>query len=182
MITIEIDDRAVRAALAGLAQRMQDMRPVMADIGEYLVESTRRRFAAGRAPDGTPWAPNSPVTLRRYLARFGGSFRRRGKGLTKAGAARAAAKRPLIGETRRLSGEIAYRAEPRAVSVGSSLVYAATQQFGARRGQFGRTRRGAPIPWGDIPPRPFLGLSGGDRGRIIDIVADAVGRAATRAP
>jgi phage gpG-like protein len=171
MIQVEIDDRELRAALGELLRRVQDPTPALRDIGEYLVASTRRRFAAGRAPDGTPWAPNSPVTVMQYLARFDSSFRRRGGGLTKAGAARAAAKRPLIGETRRLSSEIAYRLIPGGVAVGSSLEYAAVQQFGARRGEFGRTRRGAPIPWGDIPARPFLGVSRVDRVAILDILA-----------
>jgi phage gpG-like protein len=61
---------------------------------------------------------------------------------------------------------------PGGVEVGSSLEYAAVQQFGARQGQLGRTRRGAPIPWGDIPPRPFLGLSAADRQEILGILAE----------
>ncbi|GAB4481864.1 MAG: phage virion morphogenesis protein [Burkholderiaceae bacterium] len=180
MIRIDIDDRAVLRVLSDLLRRVSDPAPALRDIGEYLVASTRRRFGAGLAPDGTPWAPNSPVTIMRHLGKYGGSFRRRGGGLTKKGAARAAAKRPLIGETRRLSSEIAYRLIPRGVEVGSSLVYSAVQQLGARRGQFGRTRRGAPIPWGDIPARPFLGISTQDRDRIIAIIADAILRAGRR--
>lgn len=175
MIRIEIDDQAVRAALGELLRRVQDPAPALRDIGELLVASTQRRFATGRAPDGTPWMPNSPVTVLRYLSRFGGSFRR-GGGLTKRGQARAAAKKPLIGETRRLSSEIAYRLIPRGVEVGSSLAYAATQQFGARKGQFGRTRRGAPIPWGDIPARRYLPIREG--GQLDDaarsLILDAI--------
>lgn len=174
MIRIEIDDRAVLGALSELLRRVSDPQPALADIGEYLVASTRRRFGEGRAPDGTPWAPNSPVTVMRYLSRFSGARSKRG-GLTKKGAAMAGAKRPLIGETRRLSSEIAYQLIPGGVEVGSSLEYAATQQLGARRGEFGRTRRGAPIPWGDIPPRPFLGISAADRTAILDILAGYLG-------
>lgn len=175
MIRIEIDDRAVIGALSELVRRVADPRPALADIGEYLVASTRRRFGEGRSPDGTPWAPNSPVTIMRYLSRFGGTRRRRGGGLTKKGASMAAAKKPLIGETRRLSSEVAYQLIPSGVEVGSSLVYAAVQQLGARKGEFGRTRRGAPIPWGDIPPRPFLGVSEADRAAILAILAGYLG-------
>jgi phage gpG-like protein len=183
MIKIEIDDREVLAALSALARRAADLRPALADIGEYLVSSTRSRFGQGRAPDGTPWAPNSPVTIQRYLSRFGGTrSRRRGGGLTKKGAVMAAGKKPLIGETRRLSSEIAYRVIPGGVEVGSSLEYAAVQQLGARRGQFGRTRRGAPIPWGDIPPRPFLGVSEADRSAILAILAGYLGDNPSRVP
>ena len=77
MIRVEIDDRAVLGALSELLRRVSNPRPALADIGEYLIASTRRRFAEGRAPDGPPWAPNSPVTVLRYLSRFGGTRRKR---------------------------------------------------------------------------------------------------------
>lgn len=154
MIKIEIDDREVRAALAELAARVGDLTPVMQEIGEVLVESSKQRFAKSQAPDGSPWAPNRPVTL----ARKSGS-------------------RPLIGETKSLSEQIHARAGRDRVEIGSTMQYAATQQFGARRGQFGKTRRGAPIPWGDIPARPFLGLSADDRDAVLEIVAEQIGSA-----
>jgi len=34
-----------------------------------------------------------------------------------------------------------------------------------------------PIPWGDIPARPFLGLSDEDRSGILDIVSEALAAA-----
>jgi len=149
MIKIEIDDRQVLDALRRLQEAGTDLRPAFQALGEYLVESTKRRFAEGRAPDGSPWVPNSPATL----------ARKRGS-------------RPLIGESRRLGNEIHYRAGPTSLELGSSLEYAAVQQFGARKGQFGRNRRGSPIPWGDIPPRPFLGLSETDQATVLEIIQE----------
>ncbi len=71
-----------------------------------------------------------------------------------------------------LGGTLAYRAGSGEVEVGSPDKRAGTHQFGA-------TKRGAPIPWGDIPARPFLGLSDEDEDDIRDIVAryliDALG-------
>lgn len=153
MISITIDDRQVLDALRDLQRRAADTRPAMQEIGEYLVETTKRRFAASRGPDGQRWERSRDVTMQRYLSHFGAKNR----------AARAGAKKPLIGETRSLSTTIDYRLIPGGVEVGSPMQYASTHQFGARQGQFGRTRRGGPIPWGDIPARPFLGLSGDDR-------------------
>ena len=49
--------------------------------------------------------------------------------------------------------------------------YAGTHQFGAKKGQYGSTSRGQPIPWGDIPAREFLGLSDDDESEIVDIVS-----------
>jgi len=54
--------------------------------------------------------------------------------------------------------------------VGTNLVYGAAHQFGMVKGYAGRTRRGAPIPWGNIPPRPFLGLSADDETEIVRIL------------
>lgn len=40
-------------------------RRALGEIGEMLVASTHRGFQEERAPDGTPWAPLSPVTIAR---------------------------------------------------------------------------------------------------------------------
>ena len=48
-----------------------------------------------------------------------------------------------------------------AVSIGTNLVYAGLHQNGARQGQFGRTRRNSPIPWGNVPARPYMPIQNG---------------------
>ena len=69
MIRIEIDDRELRAALRRLQQRVGDLGPFMREAGELLSQSTIDRFGRGVAPDGSRWAPNSPVTLARKRGR-----------------------------------------------------------------------------------------------------------------
>lgn len=149
MITVEIDDAQVRAMLAKLAKRGANPGPLLKEIGEELVDSTLKRFETSTAPDGARWAPNRPSTLARWR---GGS------------------KNPLIGEGRALSTQIRYRVADNAVIIGSPMKYAAVQQFGAKKGAFGSSRRGSPIPWGDIPARPFLGVSADDRKTIAAII------------
>lgn len=161
MITVEVHDEEVSRALAALHTRLTDMTGAYQEIGELLVASTKDRFGAGASPAGMPWAPKSPTTLEAY--------RRRGDRLDF---------RPLFGPSGRLSSEIAYSADRSSVEVGSSLVYAAAMQFGAQKGAFGSTSRGSPIPWGNIPGRPFLGLSDSDRSSILEIVAEWLDRAA----
>ena len=163
-IRITVDDKAVQAALQQLLARSSDLTRPMADIGEHLTETTKRRFATSTGPDGERWAPNTEVTILRYLGAFKSSFTKSGA-QSKKGAARAGAKKPLIGETRSLSTTIFYSATRDSVEVGSGMEYAAVQQFGAKARQFGRA------PWGDIPPRPFLGVSPEDTRSILDIVA-----------
>lgn len=155
MISIKINDQAVQSMLNSLARRVSNMTPVMHRIGEALAEGTKQRFDTASDWDGTPWAPNTEATILRYLGATKGNFKKDGS-LSKKGTKRAGAKKPLTGETRSLRSTILYQASNSGVTIGSPMEYAATQQFGAMRGAFGRTRRNAPIPWGNIPPRPFL--------------------------
>lgn len=130
---IEIDDESVRRALSDLQRRVADMTPAMHAIGQALVEGSRERILAGRDWTGAAFAPNRPATL----ARKKGS-------------------KPLIDSKSFVTSRLHYAARRDGVEVGSSAVQAAVLQFGARRGQFGQTRRGAKIPWGDIPARRYL--------------------------
>lgn len=45
-------------------------------------------------------------------------------------------------------------------------------QFGAAKGAFAQTKRGALSPWGDIPARPFFGFEEPQVNAISDILAD----------
>ncbi|MFN3595274.1 MAG: phage virion morphogenesis protein [Thiobacillaceae bacterium] len=175
MIDITIDDREVREALERLQRRLSDLSPVMRDIGELLTERAKQRFATSTGPDGKAWAPNAPSTIAAYLSSYGGSFKKRG-GLTKQGAARAARKKPLIGESRALSTTIHYQAGRESVTIGSPMVYAAIHQFG---GQAGRGKRVT------IPARPFLPVTAAgtwlgeaDRAAVLDILREAINQAA----
>lgn len=134
MIHLELDDRELRRALDALAARLGDMSPALDRIGQRLVEGTRTGIEAGKDWAGRPFAPNSPTTL----------LKKRGD-------------RPLIDSGIFKNVRLAHHVQgSRSVLVAAGGVQAATLQFGAKRGQFGKTRRGAPIPWGDIPARPYF--------------------------
>ena len=135
--------------LRALQAAGHDLTPAMKDIGEYLLRTTRERFADEKGPDGTPWAPLSEHTKRRKKRNV----------------------ERVLTEHGYLGGTLAYRAGPQEVEVGSPLVYAGTHQFGAEKGAFG-SGGGSPIPWGDIPARPFLGLSDDDREEVVNILGD----------
>ena len=66
-----------------------------------------------------------------------------------------------------LRDQIHYQISGDLLLVGSNMIYAATQQFGAKKGEFGK---GA--PWGDIPAREYLGISIADQAELQNIVAD----------
>jgi phage virion morphogenesis protein len=148
MIEVQFDDREIRKALQNLQQAAGNLAPALKEIGEVLVESTKQRFASGAGPDGERWDKNSDVTIAR-------------KGRNK----------PLIGETLALSAGIDYQLiGDDAVAIGSPMEYAAMQQFGGTESEF-------PHLWGDIPARPFLGISDDDRENILEIIREHVERA-----
>lgn len=169
-------DGEIQQIFRRLREAAVDLAPAFREAGEALAETTKQRFESATAPDGSAWAPNTPVTVQRFLNRTKGNFRRDG-GLSAQGSRRLAGKKPLTGESKSLRTTIRYRADGNGVEVGSPMIYAATHQFGASQGQFGRTRRGGPIPWGDVPARPFLGLAADDREIILQIFTDHLSRA-----
>lgn len=42
------------------------------------------------------------------------------------------------------------------VTIGTNDPKAPTHQFGAKQGEYGKSSRNGPLPWGNIPARPFL--------------------------
>ncbi|WP_157818048.1 phage virion morphogenesis protein [Candidatus Thiodictyon syntrophicum] len=158
-LTITVDDAAVRTALGALIAKVGKPAAALRDIGEYLLLATDRRFRAQAAPDGTPWAPNSDVTLLRHLNRGGKGFKKNGS-LSARGAKRLGSKR-ILRDSGLLQGSIRYQLEAggAAVAIGTNRIYGAMQQFGGTRAQW-------PHLWGDIPARRFLGLAAADREEI----------------
>ncbi|KUJ73922.1 hypothetical protein AVO42_00430 [Thiomicrospira sp. XS5] len=145
-IKIEVDDKAVTKALANLAG--MDLAEALKGIGETLIDNTRDRLEDGVDVNGKAFAPLSPVTIAR---------KKRNKD------------KILIGRGD-LHRELAYQLVNGGTGLefGSDRKYAAVHQFGAKQGAFGRSKRNGPIPWGNIPARPFIGLAQQDEDEILD--------------
>lgn len=144
MITQDYTIDEISPLLDRLQLHLSDMTEVMELLGEMMIEHTKERFKTGAGPDGTGWAPTSQTTLDAYKARGD-----------------RADPRPLFGPTGRLSSEVSYTVglDRTSVEWGSNMIYAGVMHFGAAKGAFGQTSRGSSIPWGDIPARPWLGVS-----------------------
>lgn len=121
----------IRALEAGLV----NLTPLHRAWSQDILYWTRESFRQEKAPDGTPWKKSK---------RAGSTGR--GKTLQK---------------TRVLYNSLSAAYDGRSAMAGTSDIRAGTHQFGAPKGSFGLTSRGGPIPWGDIPARPFLGMSDG---------------------
>jgi phage virion morphogenesis protein len=127
----------ILARFRAIQERGGNLRPLMLEIGEDVVESTKRRFVTETSPDGDQWAKNSDVTL----AHKSGS-----RPLTDGGDLAASIHYSLLGSE--------------GVEIGTNAVQAAMMQFGGTTAEFGNL-------WGDIPARPFLGLSDDDKQNIL---------------
>ncbi|AFL75395.1 phage virion morphogenesis protein [Thiocystis violascens] len=171
--SVEIDLGDVTERLRALTARVGAPREALREIGEILQQSTQQRFATETDPSGRRWAENSDVTLLRALGGRGQSRRRTaggGRTLTASGQRALAGKKILtrrgfLGDTIRDQLD----ADGRGVAVGTNRKYGAMMQFGGTQAQH-------PHLWGDIPARPFLGISTDDRARILEILDDYLGR------
>lgn len=157
MFTITVTDTGVVDAFNRLIAFGESPEPALRAIGEKMLEFTKERFEQSNDPYGTPWEPNTDTTLRKALHRPGNKSFKKSGALAKAGMELLAGKKPLIGESKSLSTQLSSTVlGDNLVTVSSPMIYAATQQFGAMQGAFGRDKRNHPIPWGDIPARPFF--------------------------
>jgi phage gpG-like protein len=148
MLKIDFNDDPMQATLKRLIETLGDARPAMVEIGEELIELSKSSFEKSASPMGEAWVPNSPVTIVAYLDKIKGAYTKSGK-LSKKGADRVISKKPLIGHTRDLSRQFSYSADASSVIVRNTMKYAAMQQFGGKKSEFGNL-------WGDIPARPFM--------------------------
>lgn len=132
----------LQARLRRLAAGMADPSELLEALGAELESQTRRRVESGGPdPDGDPWEPWSDAYAE---TRHGGQSLLRADG-------------GLLDSIQSLvSGDI--------LETGSSLVYAAIQQFGG-------TSDMAPGP-AAVPARPWLGISAEDERDLDAVIGD----------
>ncbi len=171
---ISIDYGATLGNLAGMAGRAEGLSGPMKVIAALVLASVQRNFEVGGRP--AKWAPLKPSTLKK---------RKSGGG-------------PLVvkGFGGGLLGSVNAQSDSTSASVGTNKIYAATHQFGARKGSFGQALAGdfrrtgflrgvergggndwsayRSIPWGDIPARPYLLVQETDSEEILEVLANHV--------
>jgi phage gpG-like protein len=182
----------VIARLQQIAQRVGNMAPAMGAIGELLTESSKARFSSSTAPDGQRWKPLADSTLLGILAKISGNYaaytilktKKEGKvrvddkkgffdvggRITKKTAQKMANRKPLV-DTGILQDTIRYQvgADGNSVEIGTNR-FASEWEGGAAVHQFGDKE-------GNIPARPFLGVSSNDRVDVLDILDRFVAQA-----
>ncbi|WP_299197966.1 phage virion morphogenesis protein [uncultured Amphritea sp.] len=144
-ISIDYDSQPVADLLDQLIARTEYTQPAMMEIAVFLEERTRDHFDNEEDPDGTPWAPLKPATVKRK--------QRKGVPVDKI----------LHGETLHLRDTIFpfWSADEAGLSTGPGTdAYAATQQLGDESR--------------NIEARSFFGLSNEDEVEVIDILDEFI--------
>ena len=103
-ILVEKDE--ITPALNRLLKASNNLSPVFRNIANSMLDSTKQRFGKGEAPDGTKWAKNSAVTIKKKKS-----------------------DRPLI-DSGDLANTIAINSNDKEAEIYSSKIYAGVQQFG----------------------------------------------------
>ena len=153
MITIEINSDAISRVLARAFETLTDMTPVMSRVADALRDQTEDRFAEQKSPSGTAWSSRSPATVKSYERRkltFGG----------------------ILHQSGQMSGNLVALSGADFAEVGSPEPYAAMMHFGGSKAAF-------PHLWGNIPARPFFGLSEQNEADILDIISESLATALT---
>lgn len=138
---LDVTDDQVRRMLQALAQRMDNLRPVLNDIGAGLESNIQRRFDTRTDPTGKPWAPWAPSTAKQRA--------KSGKGT-------------LMEYTRHLRGSLSYHADADSVEVGFGYPYAIHHEFGAPKNKL--PRRGL------LTADPESGTLGHEDAQLVNLI------------
>lgn len=185
MIRFEVNhtgNAKVMRAFDGLysALSRDSQRGMLIRAANIYVSETKKRFEKQYDVDRKKWPVNTDTTIRLKTTGF---------------KCRDAAENPNhIGVwTGKLINSIRYRLEGNEVLIGSDLPYATTFHYGAKKGTLAgpRSRLGAsrkriakgktPLayggsPWGDIPPRRFLGRNNRIDGQVVLVIRDELAK------
>lgn len=137
-----------------LIDQIEDPQLALKTIGEILTNNTQARLQKGVDINGQPFKPLAALTVARKKSN----------------------KDKILIESGDLYRELHYQLSNggKSLEFGSDRIYAALMQFGAKQGGFGRNRRNTPIPWGDVPARPFIGVTEQDATEILEALTDMI--------
>lgn len=152
MVEIEINIEDLDASITRLVNLGRDLTPINRGIAGILADIPERAFREQADPaTGEAWEALSPVTVKR-----------RGSAT------------PILQVSGQLAGSMQSEYGRDFSRVYTNKEYATTMFYGAKQGEFGRTKRNGPIPWGNIPGRRFFGIGKQDEDDLVDFVRNAV--------
>jgi len=150
---IKITTDEITGLLNKAAENLENTEPLMAEIGNIMLDAIMENFEQeGRDEDGNTnvWPELSPVTMKKRAK------------------IRAETSPILHVSAGGLYDSIQESHDSTSAVVSTNKIYANTHQFGAKKGEFGEDKHGRPLPWGDIPARPFMMVTKSDLDEIIE--------------
>ncbi|PHJ65047.1 hypothetical protein VF04_04505 [Nostoc linckia z7] len=69
IFSIKYSDKQVSDRFSRLMEQTGNLRPALQEIGEYMLYSTDQHFVTETDPQGIPWKPLTPFTLREKRAK-----------------------------------------------------------------------------------------------------------------
>lgn len=145
-IRIDLSElKALDGRLLAKARQLEDLTPLMDQIGQAMETTTHERFEGESGPDGVPWQKSKKKT---------------GKTLTEGGF---------------LDDSITHKAGSDSVEIGTNKIYAGIHQFGGTIDLEGGNAFGLGLSFTrqiTMPARPFLGIGGDDELTIGELAGD----------
>ncbi len=143
---IDIDAKEPLLLLADLEGKLENTKPLMGNIAGAMLNAVEKNFAAEGRPDWVDLTDNTKDKRKNWPGK-------------------------ILQDSGQLAASVTPRHDADEAAVSTNDIKAATHQFGAKEGEYGTTKTGLPIPFGDIPARPFLVL-GDDDIEEIDFIID----------
>lgn len=151
--TITIDDQQIIDSLRELHDLTGNIAPILDEIGSLVQDSVLLNFREQHDPEGNDWLELSDATLAQRRKNGRGAEILRDRGI--------------------LNRSITYNVSGQSVEIGTDEKYANMMQYGGKKADF-------PWLWGDIPERPFLGVSEADKREINALLLRKLAEAALR--
>jgi len=152
--SIEINNKEIMRMLDELSERLEDPEDLMTELEGVLLDAVMENFdSGGRSEDGQTevWEDLKQSTIDKRKLQHGDKYQ-------------------VMIVTGGLRDSMSGYHDKEKAGVLTNKIYATTMHFGAKKGEFGNDKSGRPIPWGDIPARPFMMITNEERAEISDIL------------
>lgn len=138
-VEIRLDSKAVEKALLQVAQKCENMRPLMKNIAGIMADATEQNFENEGRPDKWQELAKRTIKQRTKTKHYPGK---------------------ILQVEGRLALSVTTQYDNDSAVIGSNLAYARIHQLG---GQAGKNKSV------EIPARPYLGLTNDEYNEIIDL-------------
>lgn len=143
---IIISDSHLRAALAARVLGLKHAGPLMAALALDMHGGVEDVLDAQGTPKWRGLSTKTTIPARRARGTWPGK---------------------MLQVTGQLASSIQPDSSDSVAQVSTNLAKAKTLHFGAKQGQFGRSKRNGPLPWGNIPARPFMVITQKTKGVML---------------